>query len=768
MHAVPSSTRSIKRILTLSAILLLAACGSAGDFRKANRLFEEGDYVESVRKYQLASDAAPNNVGYRQRYLLKKQEALNLIFADAEKQMASGDSAKAEGLYQIALQIDPQNAAAQEALRRLAARRRHSEKMVEVDALIESGALQEAERMAREVLAEAPGNPRAINSLDRIRLALSEKKRAPDGLDAKFKKLITLEFRDVPAKVVFEVLSKASGINFIYDQDIRPDLKVSVFLRQTPMDEAIRMIGLSTQLETRVINQNSMLVFPSIAQKISDYRQLSVRSFYLANTDAKKMAETLKAILKTENVVVDEKLNLLIMRDSPEAILLAEKLVALQDVGEPEVMLDVEILEIKRSTLLDMGISLPKEIGVTLNAPGQTSNLIPVDTLRGLNSSSIYASIPNASVKLNDERSDARILANPKIRVKSKEKAKVLIGDKVPVITSTSTSTGFVSETVNYVDVGLKLEVEPSVFSSDEVSIKINLEVSNLVREILTKSGTLSYQIGTRNAETTLRLKDGETQVLAGLINREDRRVASGWPGISRFPILNRIFGSQKTDKQNTEIVLSITPRLVRGVRRASLDELQFESGTATRLGGNINMTSSAPLAPDTAAGEANASVAADAGSAASVIPVPEPQIAAGELPNGPQVLLNWSVPAEVRAGEQFTAVLNISALQAVDQMPVMIGFDPQLLQVVNVEEGPFMAQGGGQSSLTKQVNLSDGKIIATVVRQGSAVSGQGNLLQVTFKALASTEATEIKLLSAEPSPKVGEARLANATLRIR
>ena len=766
MHAVPRTTRSSQRILTLGAMLFLVACGSAGNYRKANRLFEQGDYYESVKKYQMASDAAPNNIGYRQHYLLKKQEAMHLIFADAEKKMASGDSAGAEGLYQIALQIEPQNSAALEALRRLAARRRHGEKMMEVDALIESGALQQAERLAREVLAESPGNPRAINSLDRIRLALDDKKSAPDGLDAKFKKLITLEFRDVPAKVVFEVLSKASGINFIYDQDIRPDLKVSVFLRQTPMDEAIRMIGLSTQLETRVINQNSILVFPSVAQKISDYRQLNVRSFYLANTDAKKMAETLKMILKTESVIVDEKLNLLIMRDSPEAILLAEKLVALQDVGEPEVVLDVEILEIKRSTLLDMGISLPKEVGIGLNAPDQTSNLIPIDTLRGLNSSSIYASIPNASIKLNDERSDARILANPKIRVKSKEKAKVLIGDKVPVITSTSTSTGFVSETVNYVDVGLRLEVEPSVFSSDEVSIKINLEVSNLVREIVTKSGTLSYQIGTRNAETTLRLKDGETQVLAGLINREDRRVASGWPGISRFPILNRIFGSQKTDKQSTEIVLSITPRLVRGVRRASLDELQFESGTATRLGGNVSMANTAPIVSEMNASEANALV--DTSSAASVIPIPEPQIATGEFPGSPQVLLSWSVPAEVRAGEQFTAVLNISALQAVDQMPVMVGFDPQSLQVVNVEEGPFMAQGGGQSSLAKQVNISDGKIIATVVRQGSAVSGQGNLLQVTFKALASTEATEIKLLSAEPSPKTGEAKLANATLKIR
>lgn len=759
------------RILPLVALLLLTSCGAAGQFRKANRLFEDGSYVEAVRKYELASDAKPENIHYRQRYLLKKREALEAIFAKARRQQASGNLSDAESLYQIALQIEPQNGVAREALRGIARMRRHNEQLILIDEMIEAGDLREAERLVRDVLAEAPDNRRAINSLDRLRLATAAKEQAEsDGLDDRFKKPVTLEFRDVPVKVVFDVLSKASGINFIYDQDIRPDLKVSVFLRETPLDEAINMIGLSTQLETRVLNGNSMLVFPNTPQKISDYRQLSVRSFYLENADAKKVAETLKAMLKTESIVVDEKLNLLIMRDSPDAIDLAEKLIALQDIGEPEVMLDVEILEIKRSTLLDMGINLPKEIGLSVIAPGETSNSLPIDALRGLTSSGIYASIPNGSVKLNDERSNVKILANPKIRVKSREKASVLIGDRVPVITSTSTSTGFVSETVNYVDVGLKLEVEPSVFAGDEVSIKINLEVSNLVREITTQSGTLAYQIGTRNAQTVLRLKDGETQILAGLISNEDREVSSGWPIISRFPVLNRIFGSKKTDKLNTEIVLSITPHLIRGIRKADMDEMQFRTGTATHLRGSAISTTEG----SSPAGGPEQQEVATTGETTEITeqsdadsPAVEATDAAISPTSQPQVLLDWTAPAEVRAGEQFTAVLNVSALQAIDQMPLMIGFDPQLLQVVSIEEGPFMSQGGGKSSLTKQVNLSEGKIVATVIRQGSAVSGQGSLLQVTFKALAASDGALVKLLSAEPSPKTGSAKLADLMVKI-
>jgi general secretion pathway protein D len=756
--------RPLRHLLPLALALALAACGTAAQFRDANRLFDHGEYVQAVQKYRAASKAKPLNVEYRQKYLLKQNEAFEAVTHEAERARLTGKLTEAETLYQTALQIMPGSTLAMNGIKRISDTRRHGEQLVKIDELIAAGELDPAERMVRIVLAEDPDSRRAQNSLERIHAAReSSKSKASDGLEDRFRKPVTLEFRDVPVKVAFDVLSKASGINFIYDQDIRPDLKVSVFLRKTPLDDAIRMIGLSTQLETRVINGNSVLVFPNTPQKVSEYRQLNVRSFYLANADAKKVAEMLKAILKTETVTVDEKLNMLVMRDSPDAIRLAERLIALEDIGEPEVMLDVEVLEVKKSKLLDMGINLPSEIGLSVLPPSQTATALSIDALRGLNASSIYASVPNATVKLHDERSDARILANPKIRVKSKEKASILIGDKVPVITSTSTSTGFVSETVNYVDVGLKLEVEPSVYAGDEVSIKINLEVSSLVREITTASGTLSYQIGTRNAQTVLRLKDGETQILAGLINKEDRKSANGLPFISRLPLLSRLFGSKKNDVQNTEIVLSITPHLIRGIRRAGMDELEFESGTANHLRGTS--VGAAKAAADAAEGDDQTDSGANDVSPAPATTAPAP---ASDAPQQ-GVLLDWSAPAEVEVGEQFTAVLNISALNAIGQLPLMLGFDPKVLQVVSIEEGKFMAQGGGHSSLTKEVNLSAGKISATAIRQGTAVSGQGSLLQITFKALAKADKTPIRVLSATPSPEqAGQARLADTVIKIR
>ena len=777
-----NTRRPWRALAGLVIVAALCSCTAIGAKRDAQRLFSEGAYVAAIENYRLASEAAPDSVQYRQAYLARRAEAITILSDTADASLASGDLAAAERSYRSILQIEPGNAYARERMRALDMRRRHDQQAAKVDELIRDGDWEEARRLVELVLQEDPANARAMNAHDRIRAQDFERNASGDGLDAQFRTPVTLEFKDIPVRSVFDVLSQASGINFIYDPEIRPDTRVTVQLRKTPLDEAIRIIGMSTQIETMVINANSILVFPSTPQKISEYRQLSVRSFFLDNAKAGTVAESIKTILKTESLVVDENLNMLVMRDTPEAIRLAEKLVHLHDISSPEVVLEVEILEVNRTTLREMGVNLPKEIGVSVNADQATSAWQTIDELRAIDSSSIYANVPNASVKLSEATTNASILANPKIRVQNRESARIMIGDKVPVITSTSTSTGFVSETVNYVDVGLKLEVQPTIYASNEVAMKVNLEVSRLVREIQTQSGTLSYQIGTRNAETVLRLRDGETQILAGLINQEDRHTGSGLPWLTRFPLLNRLFGTRRTDVQDTEIILSITPRLVRGVARADLADMLFKSGTALRLG-------AVPAAAGAVAEAAEASEAAGAQgvpAAGEAAPVPAPVIEPVVTPlpdetpaqsqalpqplpaQTPQTMLGWSAPSEVRVGEQFTAILNISALQAVEQLPLLLGYSPQVLQVVSVEEGVFMNQGGGQSSLSQQVNLSEGRIHATLVRQGSAVSGQGALLSVTFRALAPSEATRLTIMSAQALPGEGKVTTVDANLRVR
>src|SRR5207248_1101041 len=192
----------------------------------------------------------------------------------------------------------------------------------------------------------------------------------------------------------------------------------------------------------------------------------------------------------------------------------------------------------------------------------------------------LTVSDPLIALNLRQQVGRSNVLANPKIRAKNREKARIHIGDRVPVITTTAGATGFVSESVNYLDVGLKLEVEPQVFLEDDVGIKVGLEVSNVSNQVKTNSGTIAYQLGTRNATTTLRLKDGETQVLAGLINDEDRRTSNGVPGISDMGALGRLFSNNGDTVNKTEIVLLITPRVIRNIERPGMKLEAFNSGT--------------------------------------------------------------------------------------------------------------------------------------------------------------------------------------------
>jgi general secretion pathway protein D len=439
--------------------------------------------------------------------------------------------------------------------------------------------LQVRDRIAQ---ARAAAERQKAPETARTRPAPVEKPAQQDtAMAAAYRKLITIEFKDVPLRTVFEVISRTAGINFLFDKDVKTDQKTSIFLKNATIESAVNLTLLTNQLDQRVLEGHTVLVYPNTQAKQKDYQPLSVRSFFLANAEAKTVAATLKAILKTRDVVVDDKLNLLIVRDTPEAIRLAAKLVAVHDMPEPEVMLEVEILEVKRTRLTDLGIRWPDQLSLS---PLGTGGGLTLADLRGVDSTRLSAAVGPVTLVARNADSDANILANPRIRARNREKAKILIGERVPVITTTSTTIS-VAESVNYVDVGLKLDVEPTIYLDGEVAIKVSLEVSNIISQLQTKSGTVAYQIGTRTAQTVLRLKDGENQVLAGLINDEDRRSGNKVPGLGTVPVVGRLFGSQLDDASKTEIVLSITPRILRNVSRPDDSLVEFESGTENSLG---------------------------------------------------------------------------------------------------------------------------------------------------------------------------------------
>jgi general secretion pathway protein D len=595
--------------LLLTVALALPGCASKG-LTEGRDLIAAGKTEEGLERLRQGLNEEPDNIELKVYYHSQRERAASQLLQQAQAALDGEQFERAESLLMQALAIHPENPRARDLLASLGAVAEHRKFVDDARKLLKEGKLDQAAGKARLVLSQSVSHAGAQAILREVQAARALEEIRPAELGPAYRKNITLEFRDAPLRSVFDMISRQSGINFVFDKDVRLDTKATLFARNTSVAEAVQMLLTTSQLAQKVVNPNTLLIYPNLPQKQKDYQELVVKSFYLGNADAKNTMAMLRTLVKTKEVFVDERLNMLVMRDTPEAVKLAEKIIAVHDLAEPEVMLDVEVLEIKRGRLLDLGAQYPNQFTLLNAQPATTSTIglggvitnttpsptvLTVESLRHIARSDVAIN-PTPTINLKKEDSDVNILANPRIRVKNREKAKIHIGDKVPVITSNTTSTGVVSESVSYLDVGLKLDVEPLVQMQQDVQIRISLEVSNIVREIRSSSGTLTYQIGTRNAGTTLRLRDGETQVLAGLISDEDRSAASRIPGLGDLPLLGRLFSSQRDERNKTEIVLLITPRVLRNVAMNQPALTQFHGGTETSIGaGPLSALASVP-----------------------------------------------------------------------------------------------------------------------------------------------------------------------------
>ncbi len=613
------SAARARRIPTLAArlaapllLLSLAGCAAQLAYRDGEQLAAQQQVPAAMAKFREAIERDPGNAKYRLAYTRTRDQAVRARLAQADNAVAAGLNAPAN--WQRVLELDPANERARAGLRAQGEDARVATLLAQAHSAALHNDPEAARRLLAALLVERPQHEGARALLRSLDDSATPAPAAPGGLAQMFKKPISIEFKDTPLRQVFEVIARGSGLNFVFDKDVKTDMKASIFLKDSNIEAAIYYLLVSNQLEQQVLDGNTVLIYPNIAAKLKEYQEMVVKTYFLANADAKSIANTFKTILKSRDVVVDEKLNLVILRDNADAVRLADKLVALQDVAEPEVMLEVEVLEVKRSRLMELGVAWPNGVSLTpLSTSGGVG--LTLDDLRGLNRSSIGISTPSLTVNAHKTDGDANILANPRIRVRNHEKAKVVIGDRVPNISVTVSpgAGGFASETVSYVDVGLTLNVEPTIYLNNEVAIRVGLEVSNLVDSITTKSGTVAYHLGTRQASTMLQLKDGENQVLAGLISGEERSNANKLPGLGDLPLLGRLFGSTVDDSSKTEIVLSITPHLVRNIVRPDAAAAQFASGTEASMRHRPVAPLRAPMAPPPAIPGASLPAAASA-----------------------------------------------------------------------------------------------------------------------------------------------------------
>lgn len=515
-------------------LLALAGCATV-DGPAANAPAER--WQERLARLEAESAARPDDAEARLRFIRQREQTISRVLTTADIEREARRPDIAAGLYREVLAVDRHNARA---------------------------------RAGLEALSAPPPVPAA---------ATAAETRPAGPLDAP----VSLDFREAPLRLVLEALSRSAGLHLVFDRDVRSDLKSTILVRDLRAADAIDMLLAPNQLARKSLDARTLFVYPNTPQKQQEHQELVVRAFQVGNADPKQTVNLLRSVLKTRDVFLDERSGLVVMRDSADAVKLAERLVAMHDVADPEVVLEMEILEVSRKAVRELGVNYP---GVFSGPPNQIVG--PVGTLANITQRARSEIEVDRGFAIRLLRSDdeTKTLANPRVRVRNKEKARVHVGERVPILSSSLVGNGngqpVKSEQIQYLDVGIKVEAEPTVHTDDSVGVRLSLDVSSLGARTVTPQGSIFYPIETRNVSTALRLKSGETQALMGLIRDNEAKGSTGIPGLSESSWLERIFGSTASEKSSRELVLLITPQIVRGLSSEGGGE--WTSGTETQL----------------------------------------------------------------------------------------------------------------------------------------------------------------------------------------
>jgi len=750
--------------LAALAACVLVGCAAAQLHREGMEAISAGHYEDGIAKLAAATEEDPENMTFRLDLKTQREGLVQRLLAQADAARSSSQLDQAEDFYHRVMSLEPNNSRALRGLDALQADRRHRESIARAEQDLKTGSLDQADAQVRAVLAEDPGFALAVALQGRIEQARGPVSVVPH-LRARDNRPVTLQFRDANTKMVFEVLARQTGINFIFDKDVRSDSKTTIFVQQVPIEQAIELVLGQNQLARQVLSENLVLIYPNTQQKQKDYQDQIVKTIYLTNADPKQAQTLLKTVLNAKTLFIDERSNQIVIRDTPENVRMAEKLLASLDLPEPEVMMEVEVLEITRSSLQDLGINYPNK--AAFQATPLSADGLRLGDIAQQDKNTIAVSPIAASVNLLKQAGVTNVLASPRIRARNREKAKILIGARVPVITNTVTpvSTGapVVTGSVQYLDVGLTLEVEPTVYLDNDVAIKVNLEVSNIIKEVEGPNGSLAYQIGTRDASTLLRLRDGETQILAGLINDQDTHNSEHIPGLGDIPILGRLFGTTHTTRDKSEIVLSITPRIIRAQPRPRSDTTEFWYGTESNIRGAPLGAVSVPASATTSGVARAALTNADAAvsqpgesptAAPAENPPPPPQDQAAQLAPSMSSRLNsglagapgitWDAPGQVAPGQDFDVVVHLAAGENLKSIRSQLHYDTSVLQLESADAGDVVPAGVSASPRLNQI----AGVVQFVVNATpeEPAHGDGSLLKLHFKALVPNAGTRVSM----------------------
>jgi general secretion pathway protein D len=416
----------------------------------------------------------------------------------------------------------------------------------------------------------------------------------PPKLDPRSNIPILLNFRDVEVGKIFEAISKASQVNFIFDEKVDLEKPMIIDIGNVTLEKAMDILMLQTKNFYKVIDQHTILIAPDTRPMRQTYDDQVIKTFFLSNGDTKTVVQLLRSLLQSRQIAENADLNSVTIKDTPDIVAIAERIISANDKSKGEVLVDVELLEINRNTAQNLGIDLSSK-SLTLAFQGGDAR-VPLNNVDILNQQGNWSIGVIPSVTLNFLKSDSetRSIAKPQLRVTEGEKAEILIGDRVPIPTTSFNTSQTVGGNIvpitsfTYQNVGITVNIEPRVHHNQEITLKVSVEISQVTGSVANEGGASQPIIGTRQIQTVIRLRDGETNVLAGLIKEEDADEVTGIPGVMDLPGLNKVLSNNNRSRSQTDIILTLTPQIVRmpDIREEDLVTLWVGTQENVRLRG--------------------------------------------------------------------------------------------------------------------------------------------------------------------------------------
>ena len=715
--------------------LLTAGCPKGQpDFTQGRKAETLQDYDAAYVFYQKAVKADPTNAAYKIKLNSMRFEASQQHIKVGVELRKKGDLQGAAAEFQRAQTIDPASAIAEQELR----------KTIELIA---------DKNRASDAAAEPAPDPN-----DQPLAAL------PPEIKPFSRAAINLKMSD-DAKVVFNTIGKLAGLTVIFDPDF-PARRITVELNNVTMEQALEIVQLESKSFVKPVTENIIFVIPDQPQKRRDYEEQIVKTFYLSNTvqaqDLTEIVTGLRQLLDLKRLQQLNSQNAIIIRDTPDKLMLAEKMIRDIDKAKPEVIVQVEVLEARTDRLRDLGILPGQSASIAINPNTSTTSSsssttptnsgVTLNQLRHLNGSDLAFTLPSATANAVLSDTNTKIIQNPEIRSIDGQTAKLKIGDKIPIATGSFSSglglaggtAGGISPLVNtqftYLDVGVNIDITPRVHPNRDVSLKLKVEISSHTGD-QSIGGITQPIISQRTIEHDIRLREGEASVLAGLVQRTETKALNGWPGLAKLPLLHYLFSDEKKDVQEDEVLIVLTPRIVRIPEWTKANLRSMYSGTDTlvqvKRESEIHAPAQQPAPKPEQPPAANQNMGAPT-------PTPAPGAmapAAGAVQGAATATAKMRFEPQnlsLKVGQTATIGVVVENVNDLYSIPMLLQYNPAVISIEEVRHGGFLSGGTQEIAIVSQHFKDKGQSIISATRQPNTpgVSGSGTLIGIVVKGI--------------------------------